>query len=476
MHPRQGRLPRVMLCLAGVLALAAGFYANAWGVARDAWFLGFQRGTESHVLGRLVKSRQDGLFSAGGLLGVGTSRFAKPAQPSTQGMHFRRADLATGIHLRVPGEDWPAGEEIEEQYRAYRDGLRFEIFSPYLSQSGGQGLVFGVLDGSLPLERDRRLELFYLTCAMLSASAVGAIACWFASELSLGVAAWVLVTALLSQWLVGFGRNLWWGLWAFYVPMLVLLQYERGVRPPAVKRRGTLAALAYGALLLKCFVNGYEYITASLVMLLLPTAYYALEHRARPAAFLKDALALALGAGAAILTSLAVLIAQVATLRGTAAYGWKHVVFSLLARTHGAPDDFPPAYGPALAASHASVLSSYLNGAYFDLRGRSARLDAALPDFLLAPRYGALLSLFALATLLLFWLGRHEPAAEPRRDRALIGATWLSLLAPLSWFVLFKAHSYEHAHMNFILWQMPFTLFGFALTGEALARLFKRLR
>jgi hypothetical protein len=43
--------------------------------------------------------------------------------------------------------------------------------------------------------------------------------------------------------------------------------------------------------------------------------------------------------------------------------------------------------------------------------------------------------------------------------------TWFSLLAPLSWFVIFKGHSFIHTHMNAITWHMPFMFLGFALVG-----------
>jgi hypothetical protein len=56
---------------------------------------------------------------------------------------------------------------------------------------------------------------------------------------------------------------------------------------------------------------------------------------------------------------------------------------------------------------------------------------------------------------------------------ALLAATWFSLLAPLSWFVLFKAHSYIHTQINFILWQMPFTIFGFAFCGLVFGNFFQ---
>ena len=63
---------------------------------------------------------------------------------------------------------------------------------------------------------------------------------------------------------------------------------------------------------------------------------------------------------------------------------------------------------------------------------------------------------------LLFWRSNGE---RQQQDIALILTTWFSILAPLSWFVIFKAHSYIHTHMSFLLWQMPFTLFGFAVFG-----------
>lgn len=43
---------------------------------------------------------------------------------------------------------------------------------------------------------------------------------------------------------------------------------------------------------------------------------------------------------------------------------------------------------------------------------------------------------------------------------------WVSITAPLSWFIIFKGHSYLHTHMNPIVWYMPFMLLGFVLTGS----------
>ncbi|MBT7188802.1 MAG: hypothetical protein HN560_03500 [Anaerolineae bacterium] len=55
---------------------------------------------------------------------------------------------------------------------------------------------------------------------------------------------------------------------------------------------------------------------------------------------------------------------------------------------------------------------------------------------------------------------------------ALLVTAWYSTLAPLSWFVVFKAHAYIHTSLDFLVWQMPFMFFGLALSGYAIQYLY----
>jgi len=82
-------------------------------------------------------------------------------------------------------------------------------------------------------------------------------------------------------------------------------------------------------------------------------------------------------------------------------------------------------------------------------------------------RYGYLILLFMVMSVVLFLRSKKILSERRRHYIALIWTTWFSMLAPLSWYVLFKAHSYIHTHMSFLLWQMPFTFFGFAVVGCA---------
>ena len=111
-----------------------------------------------------------------------------------------------------------------------------------------------------------------------------------------------------------------------------------------------------------------------------------------------------------------------------------------------------------------------MNGIFFDFNNYLSITNSFVSNFLLKIRYIYLIVLFIAMSVLLFLRGRKMMTERRQQDLALIWTTWFSILAPLSWYVIFKAHSYIHTHMSFLLWQMPFTFFGFAVFGAAFIR------
>ena len=61
---------RLSLFFALTTALTLNFAFNSFDVVDERWFESHQRGTESHVVGRIVQSRREGMLSHGGLLGI----------------------------------------------------------------------------------------------------------------------------------------------------------------------------------------------------------------------------------------------------------------------------------------------------------------------------------------------------------------------------------------------------------------------
>ena len=419
-----------------------GFFSNTWQVADQNWFDTHQKDTEAHVMGRMVKSRQDGIFSAGGLNGWGTAK-------STDA-------------------EWIPSTALGPQYTAYLYKLSFEQFSTYNSQPGGQGMVFSLFDRLIPFSPQTKLRLFYVLTALLSAIALAAIIGWFYEAFGGWVSIFVIGSAVLSQWLTVFGKNLWWSLWAFYLPMIAVMYFLKRYRETLDRQLIRFGIVIFIAVSIKCFINGYEYITTTLVMMMVPLVYYVILDKWSGRQCVKWTLAAGLGSGVAIFFSLIMLCFQIGAAKDGFMDGVEHVIWSFGKRTYANAEDYPPVYAASLEAGTIGVVITYMNGIFFDFNNYLPNTNSFVSNSVLKIRYVYLIVIFMLMSALLFLrLNEKKIAAQRQHYIALIWTTWFSILAPLSWFVIFKAHSYIHTHMSFLLWQMPFIFFGFAVFGSA---------
>jgi hypothetical protein len=430
--------------------LFLGFFGNTWRVVEQDLFNNHQIVMESFIVGRIVKTTRDGLLSAGGLPGL-TGPDEIP--PDIENANYRF------------------------QYQAYRDSLPFMTFTPYLSQNGGQGMLFGLLNGVLPLSNSDKLSLFYGLTSLLSAVVLTLILEWFRREFGWVAATIALATGVLSQWLTVFGRNLWWSTWAFYLPMVIILIYLKRTGGSSKLNPVRFGVVVFLAVLIKCFFNGFEYITTTLIMMTVPLVYYAVLERTGWKKILSEMLTAVAASILSILASMVVLCAQITAVTGSFSAGIDHILLSLLRRSYADPNLFPADYAASLTASPVDVVWKYLKGIFLDLNNYLPTNNAFVANYVFQIRYLYIILLFSAASigLLLLLKSRRNALLQPR-GQALTVALWFSLLAPLSWLVIFKAHSYVHTFMNNIVWQMPFTLFGFAVCGLALRTLWQTIR
>ena len=426
-----------IICLLAVTMLTFGFAKNQWRVADSEWFEIHQLDTESLVVGRLAKSQQDGILSSGGLTGHG---------------------------LKYEDHD----NVVISQYLIYMNNLPVYEFSTYQSQIGFQAIFFSLLDRLTNFSNYQNLIAFKILTSLLAAIALTMIVLWFIDQFGFFVGIIVLISTLLSQWLVVFGRNLWWVIWAFYIPMLVsigILLYESKTGRHSNK---VSAILLLTAVFIKCLFNGYEYITTILIMMITPYIYYGIYNKWTVWKFAKRILVASIGGIAGTLVSMIILVFQISVIRGELIYGLQHIVYSFGKRAYGNPDQYPAVYKASLEANTFSVVMIYLKGVWFDLNNFLTVSSPILSRFGLKLSFAHLIVLYFLITILgVFLLYKYAENNDDHRNKlqGLIGVTWFSILAPLSWFIIFKGHSYIHTNMNYITWHMPFTLFGFALVG-----------
>jgi hypothetical protein len=436
-------LKALFLYAFSVLLLFWGFDTNYWRVADQQWFDNYEHDMEGFIVGRMVKSRHDGIFSSGGLTGE--------------------------VNLDA--------NSVADQYLAYTNGLPLgTYYSAYYSQIGGQGILFSILDKLMTCSPQEKLRLFYALTSLLSALALAAIVLWFYLEFGLTVALFVLASAVFSQWLVVFGRNLWWSLWSFYVPVVVLMHYLRFKRELVNIKLLALGAVVFITIFIKCLFTGYEYITTTLVMMIVPLVYYGILKGWNFRGFLTCLFTAAFSSCLAILVTFNILCFQVGSVKGSFRDGIHHIVYSFEKRTYANPQDFPSVYAASLESSTIRVVGRYLKGTFFDANNYLSCPNRFVSAYLLKVRYLYVVLLFMMASAILYFLRDRCLTEEERRKRvALVFATWFSMLAPLSWFIIFKSHSYIHTHMNFIVWQMPFVFFGFAVCALVVKSLLPNL-
>ncbi len=436
--------------LASTAILFFGFSQNIWRVAEQDSFDTYQIGMESFIVGRILKTKSDGILSAGGLTGL---TGPDSAAPDTEHANYRF------------------------QYKAYLESLPFQSYAAYKSQTGGQGMLFGILNEILPWPSQDKLSFFHGLTSLLSAAVLSLIFLWFTREFGMAAGVTALIGTALSQWLTLFGKNLWWSIWAFYLPMLIVLYYLKRAGRPLKLTPIRFGLVVFFAVLIKCFFNGYEYITTTLVMMVVPFVYFSFRDKTGWKNIISGLLAAIAASFLAILASMTILCFQIAAVDGSFANGVDHLVYSFLRRSYADPQLFPPDYATSLNANVLDVVAYYLREIYLDLNYYIKAPNDFIANFAFQFRYLYLIILFAAMSVTLLFLLRSKQTAGLRPGgQALIAAVWFSLLAPLSWLIIFKAHSYVHTFMNDLVWQMPFTLFGFALCGLTLAEAARVLR
>jgi hypothetical protein len=212
--------------------------------------------------------------------------------------------------------------------------------------------------------------------------------------------------------------------------------------------------MAFISILFKCLMNGYDFIIPALSMPLAPLAYYAVRDRWPLVRFVQRAALLLVGMAAAIGLSIVILASQLQVSEGSLWGGLSSIFDTLGRRTYFADGTILPDYVSAVASTPLSaVLWTYLSQ------------DSAVA--LIGLRFLDLLGIFAGVTIVYWILHGLQPLRFPDNEKSsgLIAATWLSLLSPVSWFMLFKGQAVVHTHTNYLAWHMPFTLLGYAMTA-----------
>ncbi len=404
-------------------------------------FSTFDRYSESLVIGRLVKSRKNGLLSSGGFVGYFIDNIPDPP-----------AGISESRFLHA------------YQYKLYLNeslSSEFNHFQTYRSQSGGQAFFLGVLDRIILGKNSFKLAFYYHLMAAISTIIIFLIILWFAREFGL-FTGWLLVISFsLFCYPTLFAKSLWWILWAFYIPFLLFLYMLRKEELLQSQFSNTyFIMIGFCGMIIKIFFNGFEFITTTFFMALIPLFYYGFKNRWDNKRLFNRLFFSILGISLAIAISFMLLSLQFVFAGDSFGDGLKHIEESYLKRTQMGKSDDPQviALEQGVKGNLDEILKYYiLYPVAVDFRNYGINRVVRIKYFII---------LFMISSFMLIYskkiFGKKEVSSSLR---ALIITLWLAIIPPLSWFVIFKQHSIIHQVHNPIVWYMPYMLYGVALSG-----------
>jgi len=444
---KQKKYLNPLLVLISIITFTLSFYNNSWNIVDQEWFDNFQLDSEALVIGRLYVSEKKGLSHNNGLL-----------------CFIEECEI---------GKDW-----VKQNYHIYKNRIdvNLNLFTTYDSQIGGQGFILSFFNWISPFTNNTTLQLFYFINSFLLALVLTLFTIYINKSFGKLTALLTFLLLLFSPWLIVFAKNLYWFLWVFYTPFISLLyltnkKQEYWEIKNSSLRLKRLDFLLFFLVLFKLFFNGFEYISTFLIMISTSIIFNGLKLSWSFKFLTRKIITTITSSLVAIVIYMCVLSYQLSFSLGSFQKGVNFLLNSFLRRSHGNSNSFDPVYKESLEVSIPYVIKKYLNNTAIDF---NFSFETAWGNFKVI-NFFMIITIFFISSIYLITQQKKlkNKICKQRKSLSLVVTTWVSILAPLSWFIIFKGHSYIHNHMNFIVWYMPFCLFGYVIIGNSISLFLK---
>lgn len=410
--------------------LQLSFNYNFFYAANDVFFKGHQKDSEALVIGKMINSKSNGIFN----------------------------EKALGKY----------SQEIQENYDYYlNDYIPSNNISPYYSSFGLQGYFYSAIDKIISvfgLSSKNKLDIMYFLTSLAMSLTFSVFILLVKKEFGIFPAIVLMIGIIYSQWLVVFAKNLYWMTFFLFLPF-VYIWYT--LKKEEVNISENLPKYFYGLIFLIIYIKslaGFEYLSTIFISLAIPFLYFYFKNNWKFKELIKRLFFLYFSAFLAFFVSVFTFLLQKYLIAGNLVKALEIFKMIILKRTYGNPDDFS-LYKESLESSIEEVILAYWNGSAFDLQSIFEKFTFIT--------FGEIILSFTIIFLIYFILDFKSMLKNKfnREQKSLLYVTIISSLAPLSWYVLAKAHSYVHTHMNHILWYLPFLLLLFIFIGLTVSRL-----
>lgn len=403
----------------------------------------FDRPDEVNIVARLSKSKHEGILSYGGMTGC---MYDLPMSADSIELFKQDINYIGSYHYKYFLED----KEIPGGW-----------FRPYMSQSGGQGMMYSVIQSVSPLNNAQNLQLFKLINILLVALVLVIFVGWVYRNYGFLVALVVSLFIVTTPIFGSLAFNLWWALWSFFIPILtMLLVMEQRNKNPQKYSDGKVFIYLAIAVFAKTFFTGCEFVSTAMIATMCPVIYYLILERRKLKYSIIFLFKASMVAVAATFAEMFILVLQIRAYKGTFADGIDHLMNAYFRRSEfGDPNILPK--------SKLDVLYQYFFELNHAVWGPNSEIQIS---------FALLFALFILLAVVVYFFTKKETQTIQYRNRALLLTTLISVAAPLSWLIIFTSHSDFHIFIDPLVWYLPFILLGYVIVGEGIRLIISKVK
>lgn len=354
------------------------------------------------------------------------------------------------------GGEWKDYEnQVELAYRNSDNHYKKTDFSDYTSNIVIQRFFFRFIDEIAPTSNTLKVHLFHFINSLLLSISISVILCWIIKVLnSFKIGIGILATlSLFTPNLIMYGKNLYWCAWTLFLPtVLMILLLESKIMKKTKHKLILISGFAILSIIIKCLFY-FEFVSVVMISMMIPVIYYLLNLNPNEYSIKKKLTYFIVISTSAAIGFLLVIVVKFMLLNSY--YGESTEAFSTLFgnlqdRLIGNTNTKDNMLRESADASIVFVFKLMLQKPFVNIK-----------SIFSITQLGLILTT-AVSTIVLFVLNKKTYTLS-QENKYWIACCWISILAPISWFIMAKPHTYIHNHHCSITWFIIFDIMALSL-------------
>ena len=452
----------VFLVIVSTFLLMLGQNLNIWNAAPKIRFdKGLLANGDGFFIGKIAVSEQEGLFK-----NIGAVAQVLPGKELTdeEELAYRRSFLTSYSR------------------DAYINKTKIKEIQYYNSKTAIHSFFYNLGNYLFKPDPATYLKFLVLQKTLLFSLILSLVILWTVEVTNIFTGILLLLSFMFSPIMTLIARTLYFAPFTFYVPFLTACYFlHLDYKQISIFKTKHYFYIGLAFLFHMCF-HTFEYISTMGIASITPFIFYGLLKQDSTELFQRTFRA-GCSYFAAITIGVLLLLVQYKTLNQTAiSEGSDHILHKVQQRAIGIKIDqiaidtaetgrkrqVLMVKQKAQQASYGEVIKIFFN-------------DTAIGQFeknqlKYRTRYSGFMYLFGISGLILSMMLFFKKNKDSSKIISLLLSCLFSFLAPLSWWVIFKPHSYHHAHFVVFAWMLPFTIFGFMIVGYAIEQIIHNIK